>query len=156
MKKQIFLILILFSLKSLSQEYKEVNFSELTFEPNADTTFVLTKQNDELLSGKYKMLDGKRKNVFTLVNFEDGIVIGTSEFYEDEILIGTTEFKDGMQNGYAVFKKKSGDIIWKIHNVNGKKHGKCWFMDEGDLYFVYDKKVSKEEYDEYELKNNRE
>ncbi|MEH6764592.1 MAG: hypothetical protein V7655_08825 [Aequorivita antarctica] len=156
MKKQIFLILILFSFKVFSQDYKEVEFSELSFEPNSDTTFILTKQYDKLLSGKYKLLDKKRENVYTLINFENGMVIGTSEFYEDDILIGTTEFENGMHNGYAILKKKTGELIWKIHKVNGKKHGKSWFMDEGDLYFIFDIKVSKKEYEEYELKNNRE
>ena len=144
------------SFKLFSQDIKEVEFSELDFEPNVDTTFVLTKQNEKFLSGTYKMYDKKRKNAYTLTNFQNGMVIGTSKFYEDEILIGTTEFENGMQNGYAIFYTKTGGMIWKIHNVDGKKHGKSWFSDEGDLYFIDDKKVSKLEYEKYESEKQRE
>ncbi len=156
MKKLMFFVLTLIFLKSYCQDYKELQFSELTFDVNSDTTLVLTKLNNKLLNGTFKLNDKRWENTYKIISFENGMIVGTSKYYEDDILIGTTEFKNGMHNGPAIFYDQKGSVIWKINNVNGKKHGKCWFKEEGYLYFINGKKVSQKEFEEFEKNNKKE
>ncbi|WP_324027816.1 hypothetical protein QSV08_07685 [Maribacter sp. BPC-D8] len=157
MKKLIYIFLFLGFYQGFSQEFKTISFSELDFEVNNDTTQIKAKKADKYLNGKYKLILNPDKDEYSLCEFEDGKVVGLQKGYRNGKLTGTTEFENGMKNGFdIVYDQTAEEMMWKIHYVNGKKHGLTWWSDVGNEYFINDEKATQAEYEEYEKIKNRE
>ena len=155
MKKLIYILLILGFYSGLSQERKIVSFSELNFEVNKDTTLIKVKKADKYLNGEYKMILNPKKDEYSLCEFQDGKLIGFQKSYRNGVLTGTTEFENGMKNGYDIVYDQTGEhMMWKIHFMNGKKHGITWWADTGNEYYINGEKSTQAEFEEYK-KNNQ-
>jgi len=156
MKKLIYILLIFGLFQGYSQEIKSVLLTELEFEINKDTTQIKAKKDGKYLSGKYKLISNPEKDEYSLNEFQDGKIIGLQKSYRYGTLTGTKEFKNGMQNGYYILYDKTGkNIMWKIHYVNGKKHGLTWWADTGNEYYINGEKATQAEFEEYEKNNKR-
>jgi hypothetical protein len=60
-----------------------------------------------------------------IFGLREGKLIGLQKSYRNGILTGTKEFENRMQNGYEILYDYTGkNMMWKIHYVNGKKHGR--------------------------------
>ena len=157
MKKLILIILILTSCTSNSPENKVVTFSELAYTYSKDSTSMTVLVNDKPLDGNYKIVDETFPTRYSITHFVDDRAEGISKNYLDDILTSTIDMKNGVANGLSVVYDKSGaNTMWKIEMVNGKEHGKAWFKDVGDVYYIMGAKLTKSEYEDYErnLKNN--
>ncbi|UOB18928.1 hypothetical protein [Abyssalbus ytuae] len=153
MKKLILLLIILTSCKSNSQDIKEIKYSDLDIIISKDSAMVFSV-NNKLLNGKYKFIyEGSTH--YALGKFVDGRGEGKSEYYIDGMLKGTNELQNGLQNDLSIIYDKTGEVKWKIEMVNGKKHGLCWTKDVGEEYYIMDKKVTKEEFEDYEQNKKR-
>lgn len=154
MTKQIQILIILFSIVGYSQEYKEVNFSELDYTYSKDSVTVTVSLNGELLDGKFRVKfegDDEMLSGYSFIELVKGKAEGKTEFYRDGILIMTSHFKDGMRHGLNIVYDNSGEqVISKIKWVNGKKHGLVWFRYSGYRYYIMGDEVSKEQFEEYE------
>ncbi|MEM6894618.1 MAG: hypothetical protein AAF554_13080 [Bacteroidota bacterium] len=156
MKKLIYILLILGFFQGFSQEIKTVSFSELEFEINKDSTKVKAKKAGKYLSGKYKLILNPKKDEYSLNEFQNGKLTGIQKSYRNGILIGTTEFKNGMKNGYDIVYDQTGEqMMWKIHFVDGKKHGITWWVDAGNEYYINGEKATQGEFEEYEKNNHQ-
>ncbi|MDD7885481.1 toxin-antitoxin system YwqK family antitoxin [Flavivirga sp. 57AJ16] len=147
MKKLILVLFILSLCKSNSQNIKEIKYSDLDITISEDSAMVFSV-NNKLLNGKYKIIH-ERSTHYALGRFIDGRGEGKSEYYIDGILRGINELQNGHQNGLSITYDKNGEVNWKVEMLNGKKHGIWWIKDVGKEYFIMDKKVSKEEYENY-------
>jgi len=156
MKKLIYILLALGFFQGFSQELKTISLSELDFEINKDTTEIKAKKADKYLNGKYKLILNPNKNEYSLTEFKNGKIIGLQKSYRNEILIGTKEFENGKQNGFEILYDNTGkNIMWKIHFVDGKKHGLTWWSDNGNEYYINGEKATKAEFEQYEENNKR-
>lgn len=152
LKMRLILLLVFTVNFCFSQEIVEIDFSELDLSFNKDSTEVNTVTKSETLNGFYKVATGD--NSFIIVNYINGKAEGVLKGYDSGVLTLVREMKNGLPNGISTTYDNSGKkIMYRLNMVNGEKHGHCWWLDIGDTYFIYDKRVSKEEFLEYESKN---
>ncbi|MEQ8878831.1 MAG: hypothetical protein RLQ12_04320 [Cyclobacteriaceae bacterium] len=146
-------LLILSGFNAVCQEYNELHITEVDIDLLDGSIMVFSILGNPL-NGYYK-LNNYSKGDYTIATFIDGKVHGISKNYIQDKLVGLNRYTNGLENGECLGYDEEGNIYIRINMKDGKMHGLVWHRDSGEKYYLMDKEVTMDVYNEYLAKQQK-